>query len=165
MNYLRFSRISVSTGWACRCSSFLCMSMHSVFSFMCIFPGRQCLKKLIIFYFGTAWRLVVLWILLSWENETGPCRQWQGKTLFSIILSFLPSPVIITFFCYSVFLSIHHLKKSRDVPVQELLASNGEASSVLSDNVEKRIYLACTLNNSKCSFSFIDIPTYAIKSC
>ena len=33
---------------------FLCMSMHSVFSFMCIFPGRQCLKKLIIFYFGTA---------------------------------------------------------------------------------------------------------------
>jgi len=51
------------------------------------------------------------------------------------------------------------------VPVQELLASNGEASSVLSDNVEKRIYFAFTLNNSNRSFSFIDMTTYAIKSC
>jgi len=49
--------------------------------------------------------------------------------------------------------------------VQELLASNGDASSVLSYNVEKRIYFAFTLNNSNRSFSFIDMTTYAIKSC
>ena len=69
----------------------------------------------------------------------------------------------ITFFCYSVYPSPQ--KKSQDVTVQELLASNGDASSVLSYNVAKIIYLAFTLNNSNCSFSFIDTATYAIKSC
>ena len=143
---------------------FLCMSMHSVFQSCTCVPGSLV---------GNAKKNSLLFILAQhegwWSYEFcyhGKIRQVHVDNdkvrVCSINLSFCPAHHNI-FFCYSVYPSPQ--KKSQDVTVQELLASNGDASSVLSYNVAKIIYLAFTLNNSNCSFSFIDIATYAIKSC
>jgi hypothetical protein len=55
----------------------LCIVQIMNYLVMCMCTWQK--KNWLLCHFDAAWRLVVVWVLLPWENPTGSRRRWKGK--------------------------------------------------------------------------------------